>query len=137
MFRTVFALCLCGIMMQMSSAFMISHGRNVRLNPIRALAFRKNMGLSAHASGRKSACTGVTMKLPSQRDPTPEEIEAQRAYEVEMEKRYIKENSGLGYRKNSQDSLLAFMGMWPRLVGSTSCSALIQCAIFRFAVQFD
>jgi hypothetical protein len=112
MVRTILAICMCGIIVQISSGFMISHGGNIRLNSIRALAFRKNMGLSAHISGRKTVCTGVTMKLPSQRDPTPEEIEAQRAFEVEMEKRYIKENSGLGYRKNSQDSLLAFMGMW-------------------------
>ncbi len=109
--KSLAALCVCGVIVQISSAFMISNGGNIRLNSIRALAFRKNMLLLSPVSGRKSACTAVTMKLPSQRDPTPEEIEAQRAFEAEMEKRYIKENSGLGYRKNSQDSLLAFMGM--------------------------
>ena len=48
-------LCMCGIIMHVSSAFMIStHGENIiYLNSIRALAFRKNMGLSTACSHRK------------------------------------------------------------------------------------
>jgi hypothetical protein len=104
---SVFALCAC---LGLSSAFVVPHGGNLRL-AASGIAARKSATLALHSAGRKrNVCSSLTMKLPSQRDPTPEELEAQRAYEIEMEKRYIKENSGLGYRKNSQDSLLAVMG---------------------------
>ena len=38
------------------------------------------------------------------------EIARKRAEEQDMEKRYYKENSGLGYRRNEQDGLIFVMG---------------------------
>ena len=102
---TILALCVC---FDISLAFVVPTSSMLRL----AGVSRGSIGLSTGLQVRKarSACSSLSMKLPSQRDPTSEEIEAQRAYEAELEKRYILENSGLGYRKNSQDSLLAVMG---------------------------
>ena len=83
------------------------------------------LSLGSSAMRRKGRAQIAMMVTPEEearfRAAEDAEIARKRAEAAEMEKRYYKENSGLGYRRNEQDGLIFVMGncSFPSLLHTT------------------
>mmetsp|Transcript_45965 Transcript_45965/g.115261 ORF Transcript_45965/g.115261 Transcript_45965/m.115261 type:complete len:136 (+) Transcript_45965:53-460(+) len=83
-----------------------------------SLALRSSQASALQSGGvmRKGRTAAGSLKMVDEeqerlfREREAAEIAAKRAQEEENERRYIQQASGLNYRKNNQDGLLAAMG---------------------------
>ena len=70
-------------------------------------------------------CTCVCLRVQRKVKVSALKMQEGEVDEAEMERKYIKENSGTGYRKNKQDGLLFTMGILILLIPFVAVSIAI------------